>query len=194
MKEYGYHPTLGIAVRSDGMVLLRGGSRGPKPSWTYGYENRRTGYRQTCVDGKVHYIHRLVAETFIPNPENLPEVDHINRIKTDNRVDNLRWSSVKDNRRNSPRSDRVESRGGTHTYEDSRKYQREYYYRNHDKFLERNKTYTKKNAPKRKKYMKTFRETHKSVRFADGSFHWLTLETAAKFLKMPVAARVFIKE
>lgn len=194
MKYYGYHPTLGIAVRSDGMVLLRGGSRGPKPSWTYGYQNRRTGYMQTCIDGKVYYIHRIVAQTFIQNPEGLPEIHHINRIKTDNRVENLCWISVKANRRDSPRSDRVDSRGGTHTYEDSNKYQREYYYRNHDKFLERNKKYTKKNSPRRKKYMKTFRETHKSVRFADGSFHWLTLETAEKFLKMPVAARVFIKE
>lgn len=37
-------------------------------------------------------MHRLVAQTFILNPDNLPTVDHINRIKTDNRVDNLRWA------------------------------------------------------------------------------------------------------
>jgi len=36
-------------------------------------------------------IHRIVAEVFIPNPDNLPEVDHINRICDDNRVENLRW-------------------------------------------------------------------------------------------------------
>lgn len=170
MKDYGYHPKLGIAVRSDGMVLLRGGSRGRKPSWTYGAINKKTGYLYTRVDYKTYTIHRLVAETFIPNPENLPEVDHINRIKTDNRVDNLRWSSVKDNRRNSPRSDRVSERGDRHFYEYDDKAQ---YYRD-----------------KSARYSKS----HKSVRFADGSFHWLTLETAAKFLKMPVAARVFIKE
>ena len=38
-------------------------------------------------------IHVLLAEAFIPNPLNLPSVDHRNRIKTDNRLENLRWAS-----------------------------------------------------------------------------------------------------
>ena len=63
-----------------------------------------TGYLMVdlCKNGqRTHYlIHRLLAEAFIPNPNNLPCIDHINTIKTDNRVENLRWCSYKENSNN----------------------------------------------------------------------------------------------
>lgn len=90
-KEFIEHES-GLFVASDGEVFVPSGSRGRKEHFTYGYD-RGNGYLVVYRNNKLYQVHRLVAECWIPNLDNLPTVDHINRDKTDNRAENLRWAS-----------------------------------------------------------------------------------------------------
>lgn len=67
--------------------------------------SNRGGYKRYDLikhgSKKTLSAHRLVAEAFIPNPENKPCVNHINGIKDDNRIDNLEWVSNSENMKHS---------------------------------------------------------------------------------------------
>lgn len=60
----------------------------------------KDGYQRVSLNGKKIYIHQLVANAFIPNPENKPYVDHINTVRDDNRPENLRWVTHSENMNN----------------------------------------------------------------------------------------------
>ena len=74
------------------------------------YENT-SGYLQVDLsknkETKTCLVQRLVAQTFIPNPENLPEVNHIDEDKTNNRVENLEWKCPKENSNHGTRNERI---------------------------------------------------------------------------------------
>ena len=69
------------------------------------------GYLQVGLSKNGEYktckVHRLVAQTFIPNPDNLPQVNHIDENKINNRVENLEWKSPKDNCNHGTRNERI---------------------------------------------------------------------------------------
>lgn len=88
--EYPYQ----IRRKSDGYIL--------KESIT------NKGYYRVKLNGDAYQKHRIVALQFIENPENLPFVDHKNKIKTDNRIENLRWVSCSENNKNRSGSKGVE--------------------------------------------------------------------------------------
>tara|TARA_R110000868_G_scaffold78938_8_gene224825 strand:+ start:192 stop:716 length:525 start_codon:yes stop_codon:yes gene_type:complete len=64
---------------------------------TYGYH---TVNLQTNNKSKTFKVHRLVASTFLENPNNHPHIDHSNRDRKDNRISNLKYASYSENARN----------------------------------------------------------------------------------------------
>lgn len=76
----------------------------------YGYNNVMLTNKKGSGKFVNKSVHRLVAAAFIPNPENKPCVDHINTIRDDNRVENLRWCTSKENASNPITKERVKER------------------------------------------------------------------------------------
>ena len=73
----------------------------------------RGGYQTVRLnkDGitSTHFIHRLIAAAYIPNPDNKPNINHINGIKTDNKIENLDWCTHAENIRHAYGSGLIKS-------------------------------------------------------------------------------------
>lgn len=72
--------------------------------------NRGKGYIGVKLNRKPYLKHKLIAEQFIPNPDSLPYIDHINHDRTDYHIENLRWVSASENNKNKSSHKGVEYR------------------------------------------------------------------------------------
>lgn len=181
----GKHPELGILCRETGEVLVPA-SAYHKEHWTFGSHSKSTGYMGVQAGGRYYLVHRLIAQTFLDNPDNKLQVDHRNRDRAANFVGNLRWSTPSENNRNTPANDRVEARGGIHWYEDRKQYKhehkQEYYARNHGRIIDQMADYRAR-----------MRKTHKPVQFSDGSKHLIPIPEAIRLLAIPLKERHYGK-
>ena len=114
------------------------------------------------------YVHRLVAQAFIPNPNNLPQVNHLDEDKTNNRVENLEWCDAKYNINYGSRKDKARETAIKNGYWtdlrsglSKKEYNHIYYQDNKDKLREYNQKYYQENTDKLKEYNQKYYQENK---------------------------------
>lgn len=124
--EIKEHPYLeGIKCREDGAVWIPPAHAHPG-HWTLGHA-LPSGYRQVTVSRKPYSVHRLICEAFHGIcPEDKKVVDHINRVRGDNRPENLRWVTLSENNRNCSRTEESLRKFGCSQVDDKNAYNKAY--------------------------------------------------------------------
>lgn len=100
------HPTLDIDVSNMGRIMFKPKNHRPMRI-TYGTDS--FGYRVINVDGKRYRVHRLVLETFYPNVDEKPYVNHKNCNRQDNRLENLEWCTQSENLKSELTSEKLKN-------------------------------------------------------------------------------------
>lgn len=84
-------------IAQDGTVWSRKESDSDQSTWHCIATYNGKGYRRVRLHGKTFKVHRLVAEAFVPNPDNLPYVLHKDGNRENNHYTNLEWSARQSN-------------------------------------------------------------------------------------------------
>lgn len=168
---YKEHPHLdGVIVCSNGSVYV-----GYPKRWSRG-TRQPSGYMRVTIKKKSYFIHRLVAETFLGEcPEGF-EVDHINRLRDDNQLSNIRYVTRSENRRNRKDYEELHTKLGFSEPVDESTY-RAYYAR------------SEKGRQARQKANLKYWSLNKEVWFSDGKRHVVPIDMAKQLLTVPVNQR-----
>lgn len=150
-------PVTKLWCRADGTVLRPPCHKFPHFRWAFGSPIDRHGHLAITHQRKLYLVHRLVARAFLPNPDNLPTVDHLDRNPSNNSVDNLRWADMKTQTDNRQICEDSAAKYGVRCCEDKKAY---------------SKSYNVVNREERKVYSAAYYDAHKAERKAYGAAHY----------------------
>ena len=127
------------------------------------------GYLIVRLQRRMFYVHRLVTEAFLPNPDNLPEVNHKDEDKTNNRVENLEWCDHKYNMNYGTRNIRAKETAIKNGYwsslskEEKEERRKEYKKKRKDYYKEYLHKYYQDHKEERRLYMRDYQRKHKKT-------------------------------
>lgn len=170
------HPTLGVLVCTDGHIMMPVTRGHGNPRWTFGTTGGGGDYLRVRIYGRDYKVHRLVLETFVGKCPPGMQGDHINRNRTDNRLENLRWVTPAENNRNRKDNDSCETLLGIHWYQDA-----------HECYKRYSTTAQGKAAIKRRDDRRKSR--YKCIKFSNKQKAYVPMEDYYKLIQVPISER-----
>ena len=123
----------------------------------------QNGYYNVNLQYRRYRLHRLLAEAFIPNPDNKPTVDHIDRNPQNNSLDNLRWATGKEQADNTRLVDSGLAKYGVRKCEDPKEYNKRWAEAHKEHLREIKREYDKRRYAEKKKAKNASRDVESTA-------------------------------